>query len=218
MKGKEMKLKLKRGDVIIYNIHGKEYKGVIVCNNKCAEFSSVFQVVPIVKYTNKSTIELSNGKFLDFSNEFLLDKKFVINKLGYLNKQEYKLLDKGIILQHGIGDYNKPEQPIKKGDVFMAELPKIKGSSVQSGFRPVIVVTNNNLMDEEKIQIVTCTTQIKNELPTHFKVQMKELTTILCETEMSIKKSQLRMKVGSLGEKGLKKLDKCICIQHQINN
>lgn len=90
----------------------------------------------------------------------------------------------------------------KQGDIFMAKLPTDKKGSLQSGIRPVVVVSNNNANRfSPVITIIPMTSATKKKIPTHITVEdcgLEMKSIILAEQIMSINKTSLGKKIGSL--------------------
>jgi len=87
---------------------------------------------------------------------------------------------------------NTATSAIKRGDVFMAELPATVGVE-QDKMRPVVIVSNNTANDfGDLVTVIPITTQAKKILPTHVTIQAVGKTMIvLCEQIRSIDKSRL---------------------------
>lgn len=104
---------------------------------------------------------------------------------------------------------------IKRGDIFLVDLPINKGH-IQSGKRPVIVVQNDIGNKFSPTTIVVCMTKQtkKGFQPTHVHmhgIPNKQLQCqILCEQLYTVDKTQLIKKVGQIGTKTLYELDKAL--------
>lgn len=90
---------------------------------------------------------------------------------------------------------------MRKGDIYMADLGEDEGS-LQSGKRPVIVVSNNAANKfSPVITIIPMTTKRKKKLPTHVYIQDCGLpipSLALAEQITSINKSHFIQKLGSI--------------------
>jgi len=102
---------------------------------------------------------------------------------------------------------------IKRGDIFMVDLPYEKGS-VQHGYRPVVIIQNNIGNRFSPTTIVTAITSQKEEkyyLPTHVALHnesnIEKNSVILCEQVRTIDKSVLGKYVGQLRRKKLIELN-----------
>lgn len=93
----------------------------------------------------------------------------------------------------------------KNGDIFMADLPIDTEGSLQSGIRPVVIVSNNLANRHSPvITILPMTSQMsKKKLPTHITIEdcgLKIKSIVLAEQIMSINKKSLIRKMGSITE------------------
>ncbi len=93
---------------------------------------------------------------------------------------------------------------IKNGDIFMAALPIDNEGSLQSGKRPVLVVSNdlaNRFSPVVTILPITGSTS-KHKLPTHVDITadcgLKKKSLVLAEQIMSINKKSLGRRIGSI--------------------
>lgn len=109
---------------------------------------------------------------------------------------------------------------IKRGDVFLCDLPVMEGSSVQAGIRPCVVVSNE-MNNTYSPNVVLCPITTKNKrggkaLPTHVKVTLKYESTIMTEQILTLSKEVLRNKLGELGEEKLHEVDEALRISLNI--
>lgn len=107
---------------------------------------------------------------------------------------------------------------IKRGDIFWMALDIQSDSRIIHGKRPVVVVSNNTANRFSPIvSVIPVTRQIKKTLPTHVMVVgygLPDPSTILTEQVLSIDKSNLLEKIGTLtGTTEMLKIDHCLCIQ-----
>ena len=91
----------------------------------------------------------------------------------------------------------------------MTELPNI-GGSIQSGYRPVLIVQNNigNKYSPTTIVVpITTKKEQKQYLPTHVRANkqpgLRNNSTILCEQIMTVNQDSLDMQIGKLNRKKL---------------
>lgn len=94
---------------------------------------------------------------------------------------------------------------IKNGDIYMAELPDDADGSLQSGTRPVIIVSNNLANKHSPvITVIPMTAQMsKKKLPTHAVIEncgLEKKSIVLAEQIMSINKKNLERKMGTISE------------------
>lgn len=93
------------------------------------------------------------------------------------------------------------EHTIYRYEIWQASLPIDKGSHVQGGSRPVVVVSNNMANAHSPvITVVPLTSNTrKNHLPTHVLLVESGLPVIslaLCEQILTIDKSRLTRRIG----------------------
>ena len=91
----------------------------------------------------------------------------------------------------------------------MTELPNI-GGSIQSGYRPVLIVQNNigNKYSPTTIVVpITTKKEQKQYLPTHVRANkqpgLRNNSTILCEQIMTVNQNSLDIQIGKLNRKKL---------------
>lgn len=107
---------------------------------------------------------------------------------------------------------------IRRGDIFLADLPILKGESIQSGLRPVIIIQNNvGNKYSPTVNIVVGTTKTKNPIPVHAYIAEEcgvlKPTTILCEQVMTIDKKRLLKRIGRCTERVLNDVESKLLIQ-----
>ena len=99
--------------------------------------------------------------------------------------------------------HQSDQQPIRKYDIWLADLPAVPESHVQSGVRPVIVVSNDVANAHSPIiSIVPLTTNLSRiDMPTHTVLHSRFLrcpSMALCEQIMTIDKSWLMNRMDAL--------------------
>lgn len=108
---------------------------------------------------------------------------------------------------------------VRRGEVYTTELPAI-GGSVQGGFRPVVVISND--INNEKspiVNIAPISTAInKKDFPIHALVNrddggLNADSIVLLEQVQTIQKSALKHYLGRLSDISMQNVDKCIKIQ-----
>ena len=86
--------------------------------------------------------------------------------------------------------------PIKRGQIWYADLSPVRGSE-QGGLRPVVIVQNDmGNKHAPTVIIVPLTTQVKNPLPTHATIGATTTSTALCEQVRTIDKMRLKKYMG----------------------
>ncbi|WP_178944281.1 type II toxin-antitoxin system PemK/MazF family toxin [Paenibacillus odorifer] len=113
---------------------------------------------------------------------------------------------------------------IKRGDVFLADLGNLPSqkSSVQRGFRPVVIISNNiNNKYSPTVNIVPLSTAPKKSMPMHVRLS-KDLVGLdydsiaLCEQTSVLDKSSLSQHIVTLGTDIMRKIENCIVLQYSI--
>ena len=103
-----------------------------------------------------------------------------------------------------------------RGMVYWATLPRYEQNpNIQSGRRPVIIVSNNvaNCLSNN-VTIVPCTTNTEKrpDQPTHYIMSLnpREDSMVLAEDIITINKNLLENFMGMLDESIMKEIDECI--------
>ena len=94
---------------------------------------------------------------------------------------------------------------MKQFEIWAACLPRIEGSHIQGGNRPVVVVSNDMANTHSPvITIVPLTSnRYKNPLPTHVTLSADGLpltSVALCEQVTAVDKPLLSRRIGSIDE------------------
>ena len=110
---------------------------------------------------------------------------------------------------------------IKRGEIYLVDLGAQKGS-IQSGKRPVIVVSNNmNNKYSPTVNILPITSQNKNNIPVHVNIGVEsglsEESTVLTEQVVTINKTQIIKYVGKCNKYKMYEIEKALLIQNGIN-
>ena len=92
---------------------------------------------------------------------------------------------------------------VRNGDIFMASLPDDTEGSLQSGTRPVVIVSNDMANKHSPVlTILPITSRMsKKKLPTHVPVEecgLEKKSLVLAEQIMSINRKDLLKKMGSI--------------------
>ena len=110
---------------------------------------------------------------------------------------------------------------IKKGEIWLVELPEIRGS-IQHGVRPCVIWSNDNGCNKHSsvISIFPITSRTKTYLPTHVCIGtecgLKKESIVLAEQPMSIDKSMLINKIGNCNKKTMREIYIGLLIQAGI--
>lgn len=103
--------------------------------------------------------------------------------------------------------FNYKEQEVvimcRYGDIYMARLDEDVEGSLQSGMRPVIVVSNNKANEfSPVISIIPMSSKIKKRnLPTHVFIPncgLAKPSLVLAEQVTALNQSRLERKIGSI--------------------
>lgn len=97
----------------------------------------------------------------------------------------------------------KNHQPVRKYDIWSADLPAVPGSHVQCGKRPVVVVSNDTANCHSPIiSVIPLTSNLgRMNLPTHTMLRSRFLrcpSMALCEQIMTIDKMRLIDRIGAV--------------------
>ena len=116
---------------------------------------------------------------------------------------------------------------IKRGDILYIDLGQHANSSVQSGMRPCIVMSNNvNNRYSTTLCVCPFSGKIK-ENPVHVKVKPSDVkgyflkdSDCLAEQITTVDKKQIVSKVGHIPEDSevMRAINKAVCIQLEIGN
>lgn len=113
------------------------------------------------------------------------------------------------------------ETTIKRNMIVMAELNS--EGSVQGGFRPCVVISNDKANTYSPILIVVpVTSQNKKYIPTHVSLEpntqngLQARSTVLAEQLLTIPKSKVKAIVGALSERESGLINKAIQVSLAI--
>lgn len=121
--------------------------------------------------------------------------------------------------------YSEKYSP-KRGDIWMCNLNQSDGS-VQSGYRPVFVISNNkNNTYSPTLNIIPLTSKVnKRDLPVHVNLWnykdygLKKPSTMLVEQIMTVPGDSLERYIGCIqDEMTLNSVQKAISIQFQLGS
>lgn len=94
---------------------------------------------------------------------------------------------------------------VSRGDIYLYDFG-VKGGSLQSGFRPVVVIQSDNFnVKAPTVMIAPVTTAIrKTYLPSHVLIENKyglnELSMIMLEQQMAVNKIDLKKYIGHIDD------------------
>lgn len=108
--------------------------------------------------------------------------------------------------------------PVKRGDIFYADLSPVVGSE-QGGMRPVLIVQNDTGNRHSPTVIAAAITSQtgKARLPTHIELSARNYglsrdSVILLEQIRTIDKSRLRERMGQLDNATMDRVDNAIAV------
>ena len=134
---------------------------------------------------------------------------------GYAGAKPYSVDDRYVSTDEhrAVPEYRDSYRMPHRGEIWFADLGIDSGTSVQSGCRPVFVVSNDiGNRHAQTIAVLPMTTRLKRcEMPTHVILRQEDLATIvptqslkpsmvLAEQITTISKDALRTYLGAVGE------------------
>lgn len=106
---------------------------------------------------------------------------------------------------------------MKRFEIWEAILPSTSNSHVQSGYRPVVIVSNDMAnVHSPVITVIPLTTQNKKPLPTHVQLmpQRGRSSIALCEQILTVDKACLKRCVGFVYDSYERRsIHRALCIQ-----
>ena len=120
----------------------------------------------------------------------------------------------------GAPDYGacrRPTPPVRRGDIFYADLSPVIGSE-QGGLRPVLIVQNDvgNRYSPTVIAAAITSQVNKSKLPTHIELNerygLSKESVILLEQVRTIDKARLREKMGHIDNQTMDMVNKAISV------
>ena len=108
--------------------------------------------------------------------------------------------------------------PVKRGDIYYADLSPVVGSE-QGGMRPVLIVQNDvgNRYSPTVIAAAITSQQNKAKLPTHIEIDadtcgLSKKSVVLLEQIRTLDKRRLREKMGCLDLPVMQQVDDAIAV------
>ena len=105
---------------------------------------------------------------------------------------------------------------VMRGQIIMADLP-CTGTSIQTGLRPCVVISNNKAnMYSPNVIVVPLTSKNKKPLPTHYTMQptrlngLKVASTALAEQIITLSKTMIKKVVGKVDEEHIDNINHII--------
>ena len=98
---------------------------------------------------------------------------------------------------------HQSDPPIKKFDIWLADLPTVPESHVQSGIRPVVIVSNDTANQcTSLVSIVPLTSNLtRPDIPTRIVIHShcwNNASMALCDQVMTIDKARLKERMGAV--------------------
>ena len=112
-------------------------------------------------------------------------------------------------------------EPIKRGEIYLADLNPVTGSE-QGGIRPAVILQNdigNQYSNTTIIASISGKTE-KHKIPTHISVECSGLykpSTVLLEQIRTVDKCRLLKYIGVLDNVTLKQIDKALITSFGLN-
>jgi len=110
------------------------------------------------------------------------------------------------------------QKELKRGDIYIVNLPDAKGS-IQSKQRPAVIISNNLANHYSPVLHICPLTSVtsKSKLPTHIGISRNcgliRDSIALCEQTMLVAKSACLDKIGVCDTETLRRIDQGIAIQ-----
>lgn len=128
------------------------------------------------------------------------------------------VLEKANFPNYSVNRIKNRVNKYKRYDIWMAEMRDGKGSE-QVGVRPVLIIQNNkgNIHAPTVIAAPLTSASNKTKLPTHVIIPAKTSglehdSTVLFEQIITLDKSRLKYKIGSLDERETRNVDIALAI------
>lgn len=107
---------------------------------------------------------------------------------------------------------------IQRGDIYMAQLGEQPNGSIQAGYRPILICSNDkNNRHSGVLNYIPITSKHKKNLPVHVHLHNcglpQEDSLALIEQISVINKSELGKKIGKINKDCEKEIGKAIAIQ-----
>ena len=112
-----------------------------------------------------------------------------------------------------------------RGGIYFVNLPHKENSSIQSGFRPCLCISNSKNCQHSTVQnVLVCTSRVhkKRDLPVHIYIDNPSLpkaSIVMCEQIQMVDTSDLENArfLGVLTEDEMKRVEKGLKIQLAID-
>ena len=105
---------------------------------------------------------------------------------------------------------------VMRGQIIMADLP-CTGTSIQTGLRPCVVISNNKANTfSPNVIVVPLTSRSKKPLPTHYTMLpsknngLKVASTVLAEQILTLSKTMIKRVIGKVEEEHIDNINHII--------
>lgn len=105
---------------------------------------------------------------------------------------------------------------VMRGQIIMADLP-CTGTSIQTGLRPCVVISNNKANKfSPNVIVVPLTSKNKKPLPTHYTMLpsknngLKVASTVLAEQILTLSKTMIKRVIGKVEEEHIDNINHII--------
>lgn len=119
---------------------------------------------------------------------------------------------------------NHPNSPVKRGEIYYADLSPVVGSE-QGGVRPVLIIQNDvgNKYSPTVIAAAITSQRDKAKLPTHIELQaqscgLQKDSTVLLEQVRTIDKKRLREKMGEITPETMSSINSALSISFGLTD
>ena len=102
---------------------------------------------------------------------------------------------------------------VKRGQIYMANLGNDYKIGVQSGIKPVVILSNDigNAYSPSVI-VAASTSRNKTNSPTHFEIDLKCPSTVMLEQIFTVNKNDLESFIRDLTDEEMNDLNRCLKI------
>lgn len=229
-------MKIKRGDVFYADLRpvvGSEQGGirpVVILQNDTGNLFSTTTIIAPMTTQSKSLLPTHVSiTFRGRSNTILMEQLRTISKsrllhyMGRLSPKDMDMLDDPLKVALNIDNaqpckYSKRKMPIKRGDIFYADLSPAIGSE-QMGMQQVVVLQNDvGNQYSPTVIVAAITQQNKNRIPTHVSTKIDEKRNIiLLEQVRAVSRSRLDSRTGQLDDDTLCRVNAALKLSLDID-
>ena len=132
-------------------------------------------------------------------------------------------MDSSVSMKLGSEALRISQEPVRRGDIYYADLSPVIGSE-QGGMRPVLIVQNNvGNRHSPAVIAAAITSQIgKARLPTHIELNSRTYglsrdSVVLLEQVRTIDKRRLKERMGRLDESLMQQVDNALAVSFGLS-